>query len=259
MKKLIINADDFGISEGISKGIIDAANFGTVLSTSLMSNMPYAEQAIALAEDCSQLGIGIHLNITCGFPLSKRDLVKSLVGQNGQFKEMKSFLRDYALGLISLVEIKREYSLQIKKTLDWGIEVTHLDSHHHIHFLPGINRIVCELAKEYHVSWIRGSQHGVQSYFKPTLIFNFPEFLKLFVLKRFDQKNRTQYANQFCHVDQLSGLLASKKGKFFEYFDNSLKRLNGEIVEFVSHPGYVDQELISQDPWTEMREEEFKV
>jgi len=89
---------------------------------------------------------------------------------------MKSFLRDYALGLISLVEIKREYSLQIKKTLDWGIEVTHLDSHHHIHFLPGINRIVCELAKEYHVSWIRGSQHGVQSYFKPTLIFNFPEF-----------------------------------------------------------------------------------
>lgn len=259
MKKLIINADDFGISEGISKGIVDAANFGTVLSTSLMSNMPYAEKAIAMAEDYPQLGIGIHLNITCGSPLSEKEKVKTLLDHAGKFKSLGKFLRDYVMGLISWLEVKREYSLQIKKMIDFGMQPTHLDSHHHIHFFPGINRIVCELASEHNIPWIRGSLSGVQSCFSPHLGFHLSSFLKLSMLNHFDKKNR-EHTPQQCHkVDKLSGLLASKKGKFFEYFDNSLKRINGEIIEFVSHPGYVDQAVFNQDPWTEMREEELKV
>ena len=83
VKKLIVNADDFGISEGAVLGIIAAYQQGILTSTTCMMNMPYTDMAISLAKQHPQLGLGIHLVLTLGKPLTSN--CKSFIDENGNF------------------------------------------------------------------------------------------------------------------------------------------------------------------------------
>lgn len=138
--RLIVNADDFGVSRAVNLGIIDCFRKGIVTSATIMMNMPQAEDAVMLAKEHG-LPVGLHLVITSGFPIS--DDVPSLVGEDGRFRKRKEQLTGY-----SLKDVEREFRSQIEKALMLGLVPTHLDSHHHVHMEPGISDIVGELAKE---------------------------------------------------------------------------------------------------------------
>lgn len=141
--KLIVNADDFGLTKGVNLGIIESYRNGIVRSTTIMANQCAVEHAAALAEENKGLGIGIHLTLTAGRPLV--DGLKSLVDENGTFLKQGAL----AAGNPDQNEIEAEFDAQIKKVMALGIKITHLDSHHHVHLNENVLPVVCGLAKKY--------------------------------------------------------------------------------------------------------------
>ncbi|MDA7026374.1 chitin disaccharide deacetylase [Bacillus sp. CLL-7-23] len=144
MKKLIINADDFGFSRGVNYGIIDAYQLGILTSTTLMTNMPDADHAVRLAGECPGLGVGVHLVLTCGKPLLLGH--RTIVDVKGNFRDQAFYKGAFT---VDLDEVYREWRAQIEKCLAYGVEPDHLDTHHHIHRYHGITDVFVTLAKEY--------------------------------------------------------------------------------------------------------------
>lgn len=156
MKRLIVNADDFGLTEGINRGIAEAHQRGILTSATLLVNGIALESAAELALRSPQLGVGIHLNLTDGRPLSDPSRVSSLVNQGGHFFGGPVDLgRRILFGRVRLAEVERELSAQIEKVRGAGIAVTHLDGHKHVHMLPGIFPIVVRLARQHGIRGVR--------------------------------------------------------------------------------------------------------
>lgn len=145
MSLVIINADDFGYSQGINLGIIEAHKNGILSSTTMMANMPGFEHGVELAKNNPKLGIGVHLNLTCGKPLL--DNVPSLTDYK-EFRNLSYYEKETEL---DEGEIYREWDAQINKIKNAGIVPTHLDSHHHINRIAPINEIFIKLAREYNL------------------------------------------------------------------------------------------------------------
>lgn len=142
MAKLIINADDFGLSRGVNHGIIDAHLNGVVTSTSLMMNQPGTIHAVQLMELVKGLGVGLHAVLTSGKPLTE---VSSLVDQDGNFWRLQDFWQKD----LDTQHVHRELYAQLNKLLDNGYSPTHIDSHHHVHRHPKVWPIVEEMARQY--------------------------------------------------------------------------------------------------------------
>lgn len=159
MKRLIINADDFGFNKEITDGIIQAHEAGTVTSTTLMVNMPAAEYAAELAKKHPDLSVGIHLNLTLGTPLSRPEDIPSLITPEGKFKGASEMFKLANRFLLSSKEIEKELSLQIEKFLSFGIKPTHADSHHHVADALQIHLVKVKLFKRYNITKTR-TQRG---------------------------------------------------------------------------------------------------
>ena len=147
VKKLIINADDFGETEGITNGIIDCHRDGVLTSTTLLVNMPFTEYAISRAARYPQLGVGIHLNITMGKPITA---VKTFVDENNEFVKVHNYKDRFVE--VDTQELETEWTAQIERFIELvGKKPTHLDSHHHVHMSPSHHAVVERLAKKYDV------------------------------------------------------------------------------------------------------------
>lgn len=142
--KLILNADDFGLSASVNKGIIDCFNEGLISSTTMMMNTPYTDEAIKLAKEHNIKNIGIHLNLTYGKSVLPANEVPSLVDENGIFHYvcMLGYYTQY-------LDAKKELRAQIEKFLDSGLTPDHLDHHHYFNEIPNILKAYLELAEEY--------------------------------------------------------------------------------------------------------------
>jgi len=155
-KRIIINADDFGLSDGINKAVAQAHTDGVLTSATIMTNMPAAEEAIKIAKKLPTLGVGVHLNLTEGSPLSKEADVRPLLNGSGKFACSPAKLAFFSLaGLKRRNAIRTELAAQIQSVVDKGLKPTHLDSHKHIHSFPIIFSIVCELARRFDIPAIR--------------------------------------------------------------------------------------------------------
>jgi hypothetical protein len=152
---MIINADDFGLDIKTNDAIVESFQKGFISSTTLMANMGGFDDACEKAKLYGlQSGIGIHLNLTSGRPISEP--IKS----NRRFcDETGHFFRDrkslYHLTKQDQSDIFAEYSAQIKRMLSSGINPTHIDSHHHFHTQLPLLSIVCRLAKSYQIPSVR--------------------------------------------------------------------------------------------------------
>lgn len=150
MPALIVNADDFGLSKNVNRGIISCADLGCVTSTTLMVTGEAAQDAVQLAlERQSVLGVGLHATFTQLRPALIASAVPSLVNSSGQFLSRTELLRRSLLRQVSVREVRAELRLQHDVMLDMGIAPTHIDSHQHVHALvPAIGQAVVELAEE---------------------------------------------------------------------------------------------------------------
>jgi len=138
VKRLIINADDFGLTDGVCEGIVEAICDGIVTSTTAMVAVPGAAARLARWAHAIPSQIGLHLQLTGGQPCSPAQEVPSLLDGQGQFPRSRK-----GLGQIDPGEVALEWQAQLARLRQWGIEPTHLDSHHHVHHLrPAIPAIV---------------------------------------------------------------------------------------------------------------------
>jgi len=154
--KVIVHADDFGLTEKVNDGILQAHLHGILTSTSIMANGGAFEQALNIVHSTPTLDVGIHLTLIEEKPLLNAEEIPTLLTQEGKFhRNAFHFVRRYLLGKINLDEVRKELDTQIQRVLMAGISPSHLDSHQHIHMLPGILGIVVELSQKYGIPAIR--------------------------------------------------------------------------------------------------------
>jgi chitin disaccharide deacetylase len=151
---LIVNADDFGLTEGTNRAIVHAHRQGIVTSTSLLANGYAFDHAVQSTREVPTLGVGVHLTLTEGLPVSAN--AQALLDQNGKLPlSNQPFARSLITGRLPADAIRAEFRAQIEKILNTGIRPTHLDGHKYIHLLPGIIHITAELAREFSIPVIR--------------------------------------------------------------------------------------------------------
>lgn len=162
MKRVIVNADDFGMTPGINRGILETHGRGIVTATSMMATGSAFEEGIRLARENPSLDMGLHLSLTVGKPVSNDpDVIRSLA-TSGAFRfGNRDLLIDLLFGKISPSVLHREIEAQFKKAVDTGIRVTHVDGHESIHLFPGIRDIVFEMMKHYGIVFIRRSYERI--------------------------------------------------------------------------------------------------
>jgi predicted glycoside hydrolase/deacetylase ChbG (UPF0249 family) len=137
--RLIVNADDFGISEAVNRGIVEAHERGIVTSTSIMATGAKFEHAVELARLRPSLAVGVHLVLTEHRPLIGASAAASLVRSDGSFEpHLRQLLKRRLRGRVSIAEVRRELDEQIRRVRAAGIAISHLDGHQHVHVLPGI-------------------------------------------------------------------------------------------------------------------------
>lgn len=155
--RLILNADDFGLTPGINRAIGELHSAGALTSATLMANGPAFDDAVAIARAHPTLGVGCHIVLTDGIPVSPPESIPSLIGPDGKsFRpSLIDFLRALFLGRIHQQDITREALAQIYKLQHAGIEITHLDTHKHTHLFPTVTRPLLDVAERISTRAIR--------------------------------------------------------------------------------------------------------
>src|SRR5215471_3631297 len=250
MKQLIVNADDFGLTKRVSEAIVEAHRHGIVTSTTLMANGAAFEAAVASSRQMPRLGIGAHLNLSEGMPVSPALRIPSLVNDRGRLyltpgRLWKAIVRRR----VSLADVETELRAQIAKIKRAGILPTHFDGHKHVHILPGVSDIVIRLAREFSVSSVRCPLE---------------EPPRLFDISDSQRTSRVSVLKQFLVGRGVSALARRLRQKLAEaelacpthfygisetgFLDSRgilevLRQLPEGTSELMCHPGYVDAEL----------------
>ncbi|HEX4501342.1 MAG TPA: chitin disaccharide deacetylase [Scandinavium sp.] len=140
-KRLIVNADDFGLCEGVNDGIVQAHRDGVVTSTTAMVTAPAIQHAVGLSAEHPALGVGLHFVLSYGKPLTA---LSSLVREGVLGKWIWEAA---AQGELVDEEIAQELAAQYQRFLSlFGRPPTHIDSHHHVHFIPQVWAQVAKFA-----------------------------------------------------------------------------------------------------------------
>ena len=137
VRRLVVNADDFGFTRDVNAGIAEAYQRGILTATTLMANGEAFEDAVRQAGENPGLDVGVHLVLVGmpGLPATLGDCVRAV----------------YSGGL----EVYGEFARQVRKVIGAGIRPTHLDTHKHTHLLPPVLRAVCTVAEEFGIEWVR--------------------------------------------------------------------------------------------------------
>jgi len=249
-KSVIINADDFGLSEEINKGIVQSFKKGIVTSTSLLVNREGFEDAVIKIKQNPKLDIGIHLNIFRGKPLTK---LSYIVNKKGRFLENQIlFFLKYSINKkLFAKEASQEFEAQIKKAKMHKIKISHIDTEKHIHIFPEVMKAVIHIAKKYKINAIR---FPFESYELPIKSDN-SQNLKNKISRIFYNKNiRILKANNI-KVTKFYGISLSKNYslKNLTIFLNCLKQ---GVTELSCHPGMNSKKSSYIDSY---REQELKV
>lgn len=152
-KRLIVNADDFNTDVQRNCGILEAASRGIVTSVSVLANSSLLETNREIFASVKTLGVGVHLNLTKGYPLCRA--TKSLCDNNGQFFSKESAWRRALARRFDPWEVKQEFSAQISRILAAGITPDHLDGNNQLHVFPHLSEVAAEVAVEFGISSVR--------------------------------------------------------------------------------------------------------
>ena len=237
MENIIINADDFGLNSSANKAIVESFDNGYINSTTIMSNMPGFDEAIELAHKHKLMGkIGIHLNLTEGNPLIKNNEFLCLLFNTTNLKKKKRRL--FFLSKEEKKIIFKELSSQIEKVQNNGIEITHIDTHHHAHEVWPITQIILDLSRTYHIRSIRILNNLNSS------TSSYKNFYRNFVNGRIKLKDKNYsdfFGNQlqtFSHFKVNPSFCKSKKLEIMVHPDYNngilIDKINGKEYDFVN-------------------------
>lgn len=163
MRRLIINADDFGLTSGVNRGIAEASSRGVVTSATIMANAQAFAEAAALAGASTTLRAGCHVVLIDGEPVA-RDLPSLTNGASRFRSSLKDFAGAAVRNRIAAEEIQREAEAQIRKIQGCGVTLTHVDSHKHTHMFPSVLRPVLRAARACGIRAVRNPFEPLRSW-----------------------------------------------------------------------------------------------
>jgi chitin disaccharide deacetylase len=248
-RRLIMNADDFGLSRAVTTGILEAAEAGAVTSASMLVNLDDFEETVARARSFGRLPLGLHLNFTMGRPLTG---APSLTSRGGDFYGLATLVKRASLGMVDSADVARECAAQLDRIAEAGIAVTHLDSHRHIHVHPALFAPVTETATSRGVRAVRAPLEPIS-----TNIGDWPATMKKVALSL---SSRLSGAIRPGHgPDHFYGISLQGGRSFASRLFGLIPRLPSGTSEIMTHPGHADCSLRSHDSYNWQREEELVV
>jgi predicted glycoside hydrolase/deacetylase ChbG (UPF0249 family) len=249
--RLIVNADDYGRSSEVSRGIREAHLNGVVSSTTCLMNFANIDEDIALAlQETPKLGLGVHLVLTAGNPLLPPDQIPTLTAGDGAFPKYDPFF--HGLAQIDAVQLKAEWRAQIEKFIRIsGQKPTHLDSHHHAAFWSEqLFRTMLELAIEYGcaIRQIAAQPGGGLNGLPVPLFEQVREFVPRLLAEFSPPVPDLFYASFYDEMATTENLLSI-------IYDLPQEG----VFELMCHPGYADEYLINATIYARQRDKELAV
>ncbi|HXV60263.1 MAG TPA: carbohydrate deacetylase [Vicinamibacteria bacterium] len=227
MKRLVVTADDFGLSPGVVAGIVEAHQQGIVTATSLMVNAPATQDAFRQARANPSLAIGLHFVLTFGEPVGPRKPLGALLDKDGHFRRWDAGERDR----VSPGQVREELRAQLQRFENGvGRPPTHIDGHHHVHAVPGVLTAVIEEARGLSIP-VRSPDEPSRSRLRREGIPTDDHFVETF------------YGEGFVGESPLLEIL---------------KGLEEGTSELMCHPATVDDTLASLTSYREPRYEELR-
>ena len=154
-RRLIINADDFGLTAGVNRAIAEAHSRGIVTSSTLMATGVAFDDAVALARQNPRLSVGCHVLLVDGSPASPAADLPTLVNEKNFQNSLMKFVHAALRGRLNPKEITTEVAAQIRKLQQAGVNVSHVDTHKHTHMFPAVLRPLLQAARQCGVRAVR--------------------------------------------------------------------------------------------------------
>lgn len=251
MRRLIVNADDFGFTAGINRAIVEAHTHGIVTSSTLMANGRAFEDAVRSATTIPRLSVGCHVVLIDGEPVLNADLSSLTTADSGgvRFRDgLKSFAVRALTGHLNPREIEAEASAQIRKLQSAGVSVSHVDTHKHTHLFPSVLRPLLSAARACGVRAVR-NPFGPRKPLKSSELLTRPNlwtrYAEVRILRTLADKFREAAKREgVVTPDGTLGVVVTGA------LDEELFRAIAAVIpdgtwEFVCHPGYNDDDLKS--------------
>ncbi|MHB9053676.1 MAG: carbohydrate deacetylase [Thermoleophilia bacterium] len=241
MKRLIVNADDFGLTSGVNRAVIECYLAGAVTSTTLLVNGQAAVEAALEAADNPGLGVGLHLNLSAGPPTADAGKVSSLLGPDGNFPGIRQALWRLTTGRARAHELESEIVAQVERLRELGIRPTHIDSHHHLHAHPRLRSLIKRTCPRLGITRMRGYHMPLKS----------PKALAVAMASRLPAPgNAMQTPAAFSGIEVMGSINLAAE------LERRLAR-EGDALEFMCHPGYTDEALSRASSYNEPRQTEL--
>lgn len=225
MRTLIINADDFGMTAGVTAGISKAMTEGVVSTTSVMACVQGSLERASAYVSTLRGRMGVHLQLTDGWPSSAD--IPSLITESGCFPRNCLYLKG-----VEPQEVRREWHEQMKRVLDYGIVPSHIDTHHHVHRFPVIFGVYCEIAAIYNLA-------------ARTLTREYTAVLRQFGIRCAD----------YCEIGWYN---EPTPEQFLRRVQAGLSNCPCGVLELMCHPGYCDSDLPERSSYTDARQLELE-
>jgi chitin disaccharide deacetylase len=263
VRQLIVNADDFGLTTGVNRAIVETHVGGVVSSATLMANGPAFADAVAAARSAPNLSVGCHVVLVDGTPVSPPDAIDTLLAirsaEPGKFySSLSAFAARAMLGGFDRDQLVTEVTAQIRKIQATGLQVSHLDTHKHAHLFPEILAALLRAARICGVRAIRNPFVPIKA--MPARLFK----RKRDLWKRYGQVRLLHtFAGQSLQRIKRAGLLTpdgvvgvietgsvetsdksfGKNAGYGSLLRQTLASLPEGAWELVCHPGYNDADL----------------
>ena len=263
MRRLIVNADDFGYTSGINRAIVEAHSYGVVTSSTLMANAPAFAEATQLAKTLPRLSLGCHVVLIDGRPVLGAEQLPSLTS-GSQFRDgLIAFAARAISGRIDADQVAAEATAQIRKLQSAGITVSHIDTHKHTHLFPQILRPLLRAAGACGIRAVR-NPFGPRLPLRSSHLLARPglwaRYAEVRVLGSFAGKFHDAVDREgFITPDGTVGIVVT--GALDETLFHAIARsIPQGTWEFVCHPGYNDPDLQqSETRLRQSRETELRV
>lgn len=248
MKKLIINADDAGLSDSVNEAVRKLYEAGAITGTSLIAVGRRFQDASKMLKQIGRPEVGAHLTLTGNFhPAQESSRVRSLLTKGETFySSYLKLLFEYYMKRLVMYEVKIEFEEQIKRILDEGLTITHLDSHEHVHIFPGIFRIIADLAIKFDIPFVRiplepsevkGKDFSLKDLARYTGLRHFT--LKAEKIVRSLELNTSDAFFGHFHAGRVN----------FDVLKFFVEKIKPGVAELAIHPAVMSRELLEESPW----------
>jgi hopanoid biosynthesis associated protein HpnK len=244
VSRLIVNADDFGLTRGVNRAIVELHQAGVLTSATLMAKAGATDEAIALAQANPRLGVGCHVVLVDGEPVLPPDKVPSLVdSKTGCFPhKLTTFLRRLFMGRIRAAEIEAEAAAQIASLQARGVRLTHIDTHKHSHMFPPVLRPVLRAARAAGIRAVRNPfepEWAVHASPRASIVRS----AEVYALRKFGPYFRRVLSEEGFSTTDGTIAVAATGVVNADTVRSLLQKLPPGAWELVTHPGYSDADL----------------